>query len=287
MWQYLLSILLLCFCASCTLAPQPWVPAPEVTGDQLWRGTVRIDGDIVIAEGAVVRIAPGTEIVFLPPSAGRDRLVEHPHFAGSELIVHGRLIAEGEADAPIIFRYVDPLAAAGSWGAINLVKSAGSSFRHCRFMQADSAVHSQESTVTIACSTFSRNLVGVRFYGSAIAITDNHFITNRTAIRFHLGSPTITGNLLLGNDRALFVTAYPREYHIVDNAFLASSEAQVVLGEDVPDDMDLAGNFWGSNDPREIEKHFFDGQRSDYLGTVHFEPFLTAAPRDPETVCRP
>lgn len=284
MLRQLLLLLLLCFLFSCVAFPSRRI-STEITGDELWSGRVEIDGDVVIAEHAVVRIAPGTQVVFLPPSAGQDRLTEHPHFVGSELIVRGRLLAEGTAGAPITFSALAPAAPVGSWGAINLVQSAGSRFRYCRFSQADSAIHSQEANVEIACSTFSRNRVGVRFFNSPIKITDNLFHDNGTAIRFHFGAPFIKGNLLSENDKGLFITAFPRDYQISGNTIIASREVQVVLGEEVPDDLLLPGNYWGSVDPLAIRSHFFDGQQSDYLGMVRFEPFLFTPPPPPESRC--
>jgi hypothetical protein len=287
MRRLLFSLLLfLCF-SSCLSSAPPRLISTEITGNELWSGCIEIDGDVVITENASVRIVPGTQIVFLPPSAGNDRLTDHPHFVGSELIVRGRLLAEGTALAPITFRALDPAAPAGSWGAINLVQSAGSRFSHCRFTQADSALHSQEADVEVACSTFSRNRVGVRFYNSQIKVTDNIFHDNGTAIRFHFGAPVIERNLLRENDKGLFVTSFPRDYRISGNAIIASREFQVVLGEEVPDDLLLPGNYWGNVDPVEIRRHFFDGQDSDYLGIVRFEPFLSTPPPSPETLCKP
>lgn len=287
MLRHLFFVLLVFSLSSCASFAPPRLISTEINHDEFWSGRVEINGDVVIAENVTVRIAPGTQVVFLPPSPGQDRLIDHPHFVGSELIVRGRLLAEGTVQAPITFRALDPTAPAGSWGAINLVQSPGSHFRHCRFTQADSAIHSQESRVQIACSTFTRNLVGVRFYGSQIKITDNLFRDNGTAIRFHFGAPIIERNLLIENDKGLFVTSFPSDYRISDNTIVASREVQVVLGEEVPDDLLLPGNYWGSSDPQKIRSHFFDGQQSDYLGMVRFEPFLLTPPPSPENRCKP
>lgn len=285
MSRLLIAVSFLFLLGACTPVRRPQVIAGSIAVPQQWSGIVHIDGDVVIEETAVVHIAPGTEIVFLPPSPGTDRFVDHPHFFGSELIVRGRIHAGGTAAAPIVFRHVDPAAPAGSWGGINLVQTSGSSFRHCHFTQADSAVHSQDSTVTVSCSIFTGNRVAVRFHSSAIAITDNRLEKNGTAIRFHFGAPTISGNLLRENDKGMFITASPADYRISGNAIVASREAQVVLGEEVPDDVNLTGNFWGSVDPRQIEGGFFDGRRSDYLGKVRYAPFLSALPLSPEAAC--
>ena len=287
MRRFLFFLPLFICLVSCHTFTPPRLISTDITHDELWSGRIEIDGDVVIAENASVRIAPGTQIVFLPPSAGKDRLTDHPHFVGSELIVRGRLLAEGTAAVPITFSAHDPAAPAGSWGAINLVQSAGSRFRFCRFTQADSALHSQEADVEVACSTFSRNLVGVRFHSSRIKVTNSIFYNNGTAIRFHFGAPVIEGNLLTENDKGLFVTSFPRDYRISGNTIMASREFQVVLGEEVPDDLHLSGNYWGSVDPAEIRSHFFDGQGTDYIGMVRFEPFLSTPPPAPETLCKP
>ena len=50
----------------------------------------------------------------------------------------------------------------------------------------------------------------------------------------------------------------------------------VVLGEEVPEDVELGGNFWRSRDPAVIRRCFFDHSRFDYLGRVLIEPCLVA-----------
>lgn len=271
-----IQLSLMFFLTSC-LAPSRIVVPDSVVEDQVWSGTVRIDGDVVVPEGVTLTILPGTEVIFLPPAHGHERFTDHPHFPGSELIVKGRIIAAGTAAAPIVFQSVDSAAPAGSWGGINLVKSPQAFFRHCNFMQADSALHSQESTVEVACSTFERNLVGVRFHSSPITIRNNRFLRNGTAIRFHFGQPQIVSNDLIDNDKGIFITAHPQDYAIHHNNIVGAGDAVVVLGEEVPEDVNLTDNYWGGSDPFMIEEGFFDGRRVDYLGKVIYHPFAEEA----------
>jgi len=253
-------------------------PTPPVSGTRdgeiHWRGRVYVDGDVIFAEGSRLVIAPGTEVIFLPPGAGRDRLTEHPNFPGGELIVKGELVAEGTAKAPIVFRHIDPQAPPGGWGGVNLTRSPRASFRFCRFTQADSAVHGQEATVSIEESLFENNLVGIRFFSSRMRIENNLLRRNGTAIRFHFGAPAIFRNELVDNQRALFLTSFPRDYRIEANNITGSREYSVVLGEEVPDDVLLPNNYWGSTDVAAIEATFFDGRRVDYLGSARIEPIL-------------
>lgn len=228
--------------------------------------------------GVSIYIEPGTEIVFLPPAEGEDTYRRHPNFPGSELIVRGRLVAEGRADAPITFRSLRAADPAGSWGGVNLEESADSRFRFCRFTQADSALHSRQSALRVNQSVFEANHVGARFHSSRIILENNDFVDNGTAVRFHFGSPLIRRNLFRGNGKAFFITSHPRDYKIEQNVILESLDYQVVLGEAVPGDVPMLRNFWGSTDPEWIAGQFFDGRRSDYIGRVLFRPFLPEPP---------
>lgn len=243
-------------------------------GDLQWRGTVRISGDLVIAEGSHLVIAPGSEIVFLPPKEGPNQWTDHPNFTGSELIVRGTITAEGTAGQPITFRYLDGTGPAGSWGGVNLVASSDASFRHCRFTQADSALHSQESRVSVEESLFEENLVGIRFHSSEITIERNLLRRNGTAIRFHFGAPVIRSNEIRDNAKGFFVTSYPRDYQIEGNNIVGNYRA-VVLGEEVPGDVLMMDNYWGEKDGARIEEVFFDGRQIDYLGRILYRPFAT------------
>jgi hypothetical protein len=240
----------------------------------VWSGIVKIDRDIVFPPGSELIILPGTEVVFLQVDPARDTYRRHPNFTGYELIIHGRVTAVGTIDRPIIFRSIDPAAGAGSWGGINLVESPDARFEQCKFIQADSAIHSQKSDVSIENSLFERNLVGVRFHDSEILIESNLFQDNRTAIRFHFGAPVICLNTIRNNERGLFVTSYPRDYHIENNSFLQNRYGNVILGEEVPADLLMPDNYWGMTDPDRIAATFFDGRRDDYIGYIRFEPFL-------------
>lgn len=253
----------------------PSAPAPlggTLSGDLYWSGVVRLRGDVTVAEGATLAIAPGTTVLFLPPLPGEDRLNSHPNFVGSELIVRGTLRAVGTAGEPIVFRDIDPAAPPGSWGGVNLVGSPEVLLRHCRFTQADSALHSRESAVVVEESLFEGNRVGIRFHSSDMRIERNLLRRNGTAIRFHFGAPLIRANDIRENGKGIFITSHPRDYLIEQNNIVASDSYQVVLGEDVPVDVRLPGNYWGMVDGEEIAPTFFDGRREPHLGRVLYRP---------------
>ncbi|WP_305046149.1 right-handed parallel beta-helix repeat-containing protein [Geoalkalibacter sp.] len=268
-----LGVALLGFCLTGCSVAQPLTGVLE--GDQHWRGRVLLRGDVVLAEGATLHIAPGTQVLFLPPVESEDLLTLHPYFPGSELIVHGRLVARGTPSNPIQFRAADPEAGPGSWGAINLRESPEALFSHCIFTQADSAIHSFGSRVRVEHSLFEHNLVALRFNTSEIVIEHNLIRENDAGIRFHLGAPLIVNNILRDNNKSFFLTSDPRDYHIRHNNILGSREYAVVLGEEVPDEVMMADNYWGTTDARSIEDGFFDGRRLNHLGQVRYQPLAT------------
>ena len=247
-------------------------------GDQTWQGQILIDGDLLLPAGATLTVLPGTEVLFRNAPGDADPWQDHPHFPGAELVIRGRLVAAGTADRPIRFRHADPDAAPGSWGGINFMEGASASLSHCLFSQANSALHSQESAVSVRESIFVHNLVGLRFHSSDLVAERNLFDSNGTAVRFHFGSPRLLANRFENNDKTFFLTSYPRDYHITGNAILSSRTYHVVLGEEVPEDVDLRGNYWGSTDANEILRDVFDGRRLGYLGRVRLDPFLTEPP---------
>lgn len=269
--RYLVPVALCLLLVGCSVTQKPVVRG-VLHGELLWQDKVFVAGDVILEEDVNLTILPGTKVLFLPPDAGPGGLTEHPHFLGSELIIKGQIHAAGTPSAPIIFEAFEPGAPAGFWGALNLEGSQEAVFEYCIFRQADSAVHSRDSRVSIRQSVFENNLVGIRFHDSEIVIEHNLLRGNLTGIRFHFGSPVISENEFRDNNVNLFVTAHPRNYRVENNSFWASTEYQVVFGEEVPEDVTMPGNFWAHSETRPVDSPFYDGRRSPYLGQVLIEP---------------
>ena len=133
--------LLLVFLASCTISPQGRAVSLSgvIAGETRWQRTVFIDGDLVLEKEARLVIAPGTEVVFLLP-------------------------AEGTAETPTTFHFVEPSALSGSWDGINLRESSLTHFRYVYISQANSAIHSHSAEATMEDSRIEHKLFGLRFY---------------------------------------------------------------------------------------------------------------------------
>ncbi len=272
-----LPLLLLLGLISCAAKP---VLRGELHGQLFWQGEVHLQGNLILLEDAELTIAPGTQVVFLPLAPEEDDKYEHPYFPGSELIVRGRIMAKGTAEAPIQFRYVDPQGGPGSWGGINIEGSSLAHFEYSVFTQADSAVHSRDSWVVVENSHFHDNLVGIRFHDTDMLIEKNLLENNGAAIRFHFGAPVICRNIIRNNNKGLFITSEPREYIIENNSFLNNRPYEVSLGEGVRKTVELSKNFWGTQTPETLPSHFFDGRLDDWLGKVNYLPLRTTPDPD-------
>ena len=264
----------------CLSASVPTVIRGELHGQQFWQGVVRLRGDVVLAADAELNIAPGTHVLFLPPAEGEDLLNDHPYFPGSELIVRGQIRAEGTSAEPILFQSADPQAGPASWGGINIEESERAFFDYCSFQQADSAIHSRNSWVTIENSLFFGNLVGIRFHDSDILIENNLLYNNGAAIRFHFGSPVICKNEIRDNQKGLFITSNPWGYTIENNSFLNNRPYQISLGEGVTEPVQLRNNFWGDDETAGLDSYLYDGRIDDWLGVINFLPLRSKPDSD-------
>jgi len=273
--KLLVGLALLLICAGC-LPKVTRIEGGDLSGELFWQGQINIYGDVEVSASSHLVIAPGTDVVFHPAPAALDRWHDHPHFSGSELVIRGSLQAEGTMDNPIRFRAVEQAAPAAAWGGINIIGSPDARFSYCRFSSADSALHIQESTVFIQNSVFTGNLVGIRFHSSAIRIEHNRIENNDTGIRFHYGAPVISHNLILDNRRGIFITSHPQDFRIENNQFENNRDYHVVLGEEVPENLFLGHNWWGTTEVEDVQSLVYDGRREPHLGTVKLRPLLGA-----------
>lgn len=268
----LLAAALLLFLPGCILFTEP-DNENLLTGDVYWEGEVRLTGEVVLAKDAVLTIAPGTRVLFMPyvdPDTDRPR---RPHeLLGSKMLIHGRVYARGTAYRPITFGYYDPDAPAGSWGGIKVQDAEEAFFYNCEFRQAMNAIHSCRSWVSIEYSKFENNKVGILFHNARLTILRNLFKGNDTGIFYLSGSPVISENEISGNNNGLVISDASKDYLIDKNSFLSNRSYNVGLGERVRRTVDLRNNYWGTMDPSIIENSLFDGRSTFWKGEVNYLP---------------
>ena len=67
--------------------------------------------------------------------------------------------------------------------------------------------------------------------------------------------------------------SYPEDYIIEGNNVFGNHRYAVVLRGEVPDDVIMVGNYWGTGNLARITEALFDGHKDEYLGKVLFPPF--------------
>jgi len=246
------------------------LPSGPVRGETLIVGDVGIDPDMDLI------LEPGARLRFsvIGPDSLFDLWSDHPGFPGSELVVRGRILAEGTASNPISFTQAGPVFVEGAqWGGVNLVGSRGGRFENCLFTNATTGLHAREAgTVSVKNCSFERNLVGLRFSSTLMTVSGNRFRYNDAGLRFHEFGGTIKGNTFEGNNTALFITGNPEEISISGNVFRKSRDYHVKLGIHVTEDVPVVGGIFEVPEGMATGDLIFDKEDDGELGRVIFLP---------------
>ena len=274
--------------------------------DTVWSGEILINGDVEVAEGVTLTIMPGTVVKFAKvepfgtTKMSKDKL---NHFPGSEIIVRGRILAQGTAEQRIVFTSADSNPEPGDWGAVNMLISVGNIIEYCEFSYAHTAVHSHSAHVVVVNNYFHHN--GVAVGQKNVKTTDlkcavpmfyNTFTENGGAILFGGGSsPTISHNEINNNSFfGIYVkkggVATIRYNNITKNGkgvIFYSTKGVILRENNINDntdynismldgqvaDLQLKNNWWGTTDEKAIKKLIRDNSNDKSLGQVDFSGY--------------
>lgn len=135
-----------------------------LTEDTAWRGEVFVEGSLTVAPQTTLTLEPGTVVRFRRTVAGEG--------AGPLLLVQGRLVVRGSAEAPVRFTSSFPDPRAGEWqGIVFLGSEKKNLLEQCRVEGAVVGIDTSFSTVTlkdvslVACGT------GARFQDSIVTVS--------------------------------------------------------------------------------------------------------------------
>lgn len=271
--------LVMALLAACVHAPRETGTAPRIVSverDAVWTGEVPVDGIVHVRKGATLAISPGTRVLFSPARfSGGD---EHG-FAGAGIRVEGRIVANGTAEAPIVFTSAAGAAAPGSWDRIFFSFSAGNRLDHCVFEGARYAFHAHFSEIAVSNSVFRENEEGVRLGSSRVRIADSVFTRNAVrGINFRDCRNEITGNLVFGNGDGIFLHSKDAASVIRGNAVYANRGSNLRLGDLHEEDVDVSGNWWGTAREEEALRKVFDGRALAGIGRAKLAPLLPRPP---------
>ncbi len=219
-----------------------------------------VQNDIIISKGALLTIAPGTEIHFAAPNSGKPG-------DGPNLIVEGGLRAVADNTQPISFQ---PDVNGTLWGAIYFYGSdpANSILQACLIKGG-----------RVVCNNASPTITGCAIYGSQSGVeialnSQPQIIHNRitaNGVAFVLisdtSSPVISNNEIYNNKYGFYLKDFGTPTisgnHIYNNL-------NYNLVNYSPKSLALADNDFRQTDPNLIARTIYDGLYNPQLGRVTF-----------------
>jgi len=219
-----------------------------------------IQNDIIVAKGAVLTIAPGTEIHFVAGTSGKPG-------DGPNLIVEGGLRAVGDNTQPISFQ---PDVTGNLWGAIYFYGSdpANSILQACLVKGG-----------RIVCNAASPMITGCAIYGSQSAVevalnSQPQIIHNRitaNGVGFVLisdtSSPVISNNEIYNNKYAFYLKDFGTP--VISGNHIYNNTSYNIVNYS-PKSLALADNDFRQTDPNLIARTIYDGLYNPQLGRVTF-----------------
>jgi len=176
----------------------------NIDSNTVWQGSIKIENDIIISNGAQLLIRPGTGLFF-----GQ----------GASIKVYGNLIAAGTREAPIRFTSSDPSPAKGDWEGIRIFSTSDPSVTivdNCVVEYAYFGIYVDGTNPTISNSTFKNNTYGLYSRYSSPSITSNQLLNNTFGARTYYASTQFTNNVFRDNSsRGLYSygASTPRLYN--------------------------------------------------------------------------
>jgi parallel beta-helix repeat protein len=286
--------------------------------DTVWENEILVKGDVEVAKGVTLTIMPGTVVKFSkiekygPHKLNMDK---ETYFPRAEIVVRGRLIAQGTKDKMITFTSAEDSPVPSDWGGINFLESTDNILEYCDISYGHTSVHCHSAQVVLSNCYIHHNGVAVgqkNLKGSEIKtitpIMYNRITENGGGILFGGGArPIITHNLISKNKFfAVFGkksgTCLVRYNDITDNGKgillykmnkitiaennITGNVYNISLMEGQESDVNAPNNWWGTEDEKKIKDLIWDKDEDDTLGRLIFSD-RTSSPIEGAGLPRP
>ncbi len=180
------------------------LPSPALThayanetmvGNTIWRGRIRIDGQVRLPPEGRLIIMPGTVVEFSRRDTNNDGIGENG------ILIQGALIAKGTRQQPIIFRSAEKEPRMGDWDSINILGSdqQRNLLEFCQVEHAYRGLHFHFSSVAVTNSVLRQNYRGLQFQESLVELRDNQFYGNKSGLQCRDSDVLLTRNQLFDN----------------------------------------------------------------------------------------
>src|SRR5512133_529118 len=254
--------------------------------DTVWQGEIHISGVISVKRSATLTIRPGTVVKFRKTDKDKNKVGD------GEIMVEGRMVARGTSDKRILFTSAEEKPQRGDWSYVQFISSdPGNIIEYCQFEYAYAGTMIHYANVKISDTLYRNNRRGLHFTSTDMPVDHCTFVDNQIGIYFvrFEGDVKFTNNEITRNDMGVqFVKQHINlvDYDNLDqgkvpprldgNNIYNNSMYNFSLGEDQDRDMNVAGNWWGGTQKEAIADLIYDHSSDKTLGTITFEPYLTA-----------
>ncbi len=275
---------------SVSMAAGPTLGDLVLQQDTVWSGTITVDGVVVVGRNATLTIKPGAMILF------KRRDLNHDGIGDSEIRVLGRILAQGTAIQPIVFKSAESIPAPKDWSYLLIFTSGKKNvIEYCQFHDAFSGLQVHFSTALVSDCLFSDNQEGIRFGRAKLTLRQNLITKNKIGVRFTRmeGPVEIQLNEINNNEVGIFLV--PSGQNIVDffepgrtgkpwneghldisaNNIRANIAYNLKLGAKQRWDLKITDNWWGRPTAAGAQPLIFDQQRDPDLGRAIIEPMAT------------
>ena len=177
-----------------------------VEQNQRWSGQVELSAPLRVALGAVLEIAPGTEVKVSS--------------ADAKLMVRGRLLILGSEAAPVLFRTPK------NWQGIEFVEAeAGSRIEFARFADCRQAVSIIATSPQLRHNRFSNCEIGVQLLRESNSLLEeNSFSGNQVGLRVGMQSaPEVINNSFSKHEKTGMEVFNGSRGLIADNLFVENN----------------------------------------------------------------
>ena len=275
--------------------------------DTTWEKEVIVKGDVEIVRGATLTIMPGTVVKFVKIEANgpANLYVEDKtqHFPRAELIIRGKILAQGTKDRMIVFTSAGPSPHPGDWGAINLLDTENNILEYCEISYGHTSVHGHGGQVAVTNCYLHDNGVAIghktvkEFKTKGLMTILYNRITGNgggvlcsTASRSTISRNQISHNKFFGvygkkqsvanvrynnithNGKGIILWI-TQGFRISQNNISDNEEYNVSLLEGQISNVDAPYNWWGTTDEKKIKDLIWDKDEDETLGKIDFNNF--------------
>jgi len=266
-----LGFVFLLACQSPSIAAGPTYVTSHVMASTTWTkadSPYIIQGDILVAKGAILTIEPGVEVRFVSTQGGK---VTGATTANTDLIVQGGLRAVGSSTEPIQFV---PYTAGTYWGAIYFsnADSTNCLLQGCMIKGGKVVCNFASPTIT-QCAIFGSQSGIEVAYNAQPQIVNNRITANGAGIVLWANSsnPVLQRNQIYNNNFGIYAKSFGTPT-ITDNAIYQNRKYNVV--NFAPADLTMINNDFRDTVADNIARLIYDGLDRPGLGKVLFMPYV-------------